>query len=211
MQRVNRRGASRRDNTFQRARAKRLRRMVRERRRGHLLGKLGIAPLAEEAERLLSLAHGIFTCASDLLAEHFGWVSRVFHWNGDPNRLRRRREPYRKLALERLEFRRMLSDMMLFSPGQVSPPNYTWANSNVIPNLENWHDETTGQYSTWGQGDTAVFDASNGSLTVNVSGNVQVEGITFEGSYATAIDAVLGSGAAISAYAGNNNIALTGN
>ena len=45
---------------------------------------------------------------------------------------------------------------------------------------------------------------------MNLSGGVQVEGLTFTGSYATTIDAVLVSGAAIEAY-GTNPIAVTAN
>ncbi len=134
-------------------------------------------------------------------------MRRLFHWNGDRNRLHRRREPYRRLLrFESLEQKALLSGQQLtFSPDSASPPSSTWSTNQLVTN---WIGPNGPSH--WEPGDIAVFNATSAPLTVNLSGGVQVEGLTFTGSYATTIDAVLVSGAAIEAY-GTNPIAVTAN
>ncbi len=82
-----------------------------------------IAGATNDAKELLRLAGRLFSSTSEPLRADLAWIYRVFHWDGDCTRLRKRHEPYRRrLCFEGLEPRRPLSYTLIvgaYIPGGI--------------------------------------------------------------------------------------------
>jgi hypothetical protein len=129
--------------------------------------------------------------------EQLEWVSRIFHWQGDPKRLRRRREPHRRtLRLERLErrdpFGRTLRLEQLEPRRVLTPTYYTLivgayvdqatGNDVITSNqdIKNFQSSQGGPPTFLPEHANAIIPASELGQTVEIADSGSLPPLTFQ-------------------------------